>query len=299
MSGLQHDHGHHDHGHHGHDHGHDHRHAPGGRDWGEIADQIELDGEVLSPMLHQAIDRVRAAVGDGPVRRVVDAGAGPGVAACELARAFPDATVLAIDGAAPVAERAAVRAARLGVGDRVATQAADLEHGLPVEGPVDVVWSSMVLHHVADPARVLADAHAALRPGGVVAIVEFGPPTSTLPADLGVGTPGLRDRYEAAVRAAIADHLPPGAFDLDWPALLVAAGFEHVETLPLRLHRPAPLDDDARRWVLHNVQRVAPMVAQRLDAADVATLESLPELLARRDDLEVHAARVLYVGRRP
>lgn len=287
-----------------HHHGHGHRHAPGERDWAELADQLELDGEVLSPMLHEAIGRLADALGDRPVHRIVDAGAGPGVGACALALVFPSATVVAVDGAAPLLDRAAERAARLGVADRVTVHVADLEHGLGVAGPLDVVWSSMALHHVADPGRVLRDAHAALRPGGVVALVEFGPPTSTLPADLGVGRPGLRDRYEAAVRAAIADHLPPGAFELDWPALFTAAGLVPIGTTPLRLDRPAPLPDDARRWVRHGAGRVAPMVASRLDADDLAALAVLadpddPRGLAHRPDLELHAARTLHLARRP
>ncbi len=291
---------------HGHDHGHDHRHAPGDRDWGAMADHIALDGEVLAGIRDAAIARI-ASVVDGPVRRIVDAGSGPGVATCALALAFPDAEVRALDAAAPLLPHVRARAERLGVGARVTAAVADLEQGLPLDelgdGVLDLVWCSMVLHHVADPAQVVRDAHRALRPGGLLAIVEFGPATGTLPAELGFGPPGFAARYDAAFRAAVADHLPPGAFDLDWPALLAAADFELVDTCLLRTDLPAPLGDDARRWVRRGVEQGAPMVQDRLDTADSATLAVLadpddPRGVGHRADLEVHAARLLLVAQR-
>lgn len=295
---------HDEHRHEQHGHGHDHRQAPGDRDWGAMADHIELDGEVLAPLLDDALARLVAAVGDGPVRRVVDAGSGPGVGTVALALAFPGAQVTALDAAEPLLPWVTARAERFGVADRVTAAVADLEHGLAVEGPVDVVWSSMVLHHVADPRRVLRDAYAALRPGGVLAVVEFGPPTSTLPADLGFGAPGFTERYDAAFRAAVADHLPPGAFDLDWPALLATAGFDLVDTALVRTDLPAPLGDAGRRWVRRGLGQASPLVRERLDADDLATLDVLaddddPRGARQRADLEVHAARRLFLARRP
>lgn len=49
----------------------------------------------------------------------------------------------------------------------------DLEH-LPVaDGEVDTAVACMVLHHLSDPARALAEAHRALREGGELVIVDL------------------------------------------------------------------------------------------------------------------------------
>lgn len=49
----------------------------------------------------------------------------------------------------------------------------DLEH-LPVaDGEADIAVACMVLHHLSDPPRALAEAHRALREGGELAIVEL------------------------------------------------------------------------------------------------------------------------------
>jgi ArsR family transcriptional regulator len=49
----------------------------------------------------------------------------------------------------------------------------DLEH-LPVaDGEADTAVACMVLHHLSDPARALAEAYRALREGGELAIVDL------------------------------------------------------------------------------------------------------------------------------
>lgn len=52
---------------------------------------------------------------------------------------------------------------------------------------MNLAWAGMVLHHLADPGKVLREIHAALSDGGLMAIAEFGPPTRFFPDDLGFG----------------------------------------------------------------------------------------------------------------
>lgn len=179
----RHDHGHpgHQHGHqYGHEHAghaHDHTQAPGGRDWAEFGGRLEREGEFVRPLHDELVDSIRAALGVHPVRRVLDLGSGPGVATTLLAEAFPAARATAADASAPLLELAAARADRLGLSDRVETQLVDLEGSLDVlvaDGPADVVWASMVLHHVDGLAHTLARIRDLLAPGGVLALVEFG-----------------------------------------------------------------------------------------------------------------------------
>lgn len=296
----------HPHHHHHHHHHHDHRKAPGDRDWADFGAQLELEADVLSPYLDEATSVLASLARDGalPVRRIVDLGSGPGGAATALAGAFPEAEVLALDRTPALLDLARARAARLGVGDRVKTAPVDLEEGVGAVGPIDLAWTAMVLHHLPDPGRLLREISGLLTPGGLVAIVEFGPPTRTLPDDLGFGAPGFGARHAEAVAAAIEAHLPPGALHIDWPETLRAAGLEPIEQRTIRVDRPAPLPEPARRWIAQGLQRGADMLAERLSEADRATLAVLadpddPRGALRRTDTEVHAARSFYVARKP
>jgi SAM-dependent methyltransferase len=305
----------HDHHHpHGHDHPHDathgeqaHGHTHGERDWATFGPRLDLEGEVAMPLLHQAFDAITRVAGsvDG-IRSVLDLGSGPGVASVALAQRFPLAAVTAVDASAPLLEFARARAARFGVGERVDTRVADFERSLgdiAAVGGTDMVWASMVLHHVVDLPRMLADVHRLLRPGGVVAVVELARPHGTLPAGFDVGPPGFVDRFNDAVTMALEEHLPAGAMSLDWPALLTEAGFALLDHRELAMHLQAPLDDAARRLALQELQTSAQRVPQHLDGADrevLATLVDLtdPACLVHRDDLTYAITRTFLLGRR-
>ncbi len=236
-----------------HRHAHDHSHAPDGRDWATHADRLEREGQIAMPLFLEAVASIAHAVASpDDVATVVDLGSGPGVASVALAQRFPRAVVTAVDTSAPLLDRVSANAARAGVAGRVRTTVADLEQpldGLFVAGSVDVVWASMVLHHVLDLPRTLTDVHRLLRPGGVFAVLEFGRTRGVLPRGFDVGRAGFVERHDAAVRAAVEAHLPPGAMSLDWPTLLTEAGFEFVEHRELAAHVPAPLAPEARAFV--------------------------------------------------
>jgi ubiquinone/menaquinone biosynthesis C-methylase UbiE len=111
---------------------------------------------------------------EGPTK-VLDVAAGHGVWGLAFAKRHPLATVVALDWA-PVLEVARENARAAGVADRFSTiagSAFDVELG----SNYDVVLLPNFLHHFnkADGVRFLKRAHAALRPGGTVAIVEFVP----------------------------------------------------------------------------------------------------------------------------
>jgi trans-aconitate methyltransferase len=163
--------------------------------------------------MHEAFEAfeaiARAAGPAGDIRRIVDLGCGPGVAAVALAQRFADAVVTAVDGSAELLQRASDRAARFGVGELVDTRIADFGpslDGLAAAGTVDLVWVSMVLHHLAELPRTLAELHGLLRPNGLMAVVEK---TLTL-----------------------------GAMEQDWRALLTDAGFDVVDHREFALQLP-------------------------------------------------------------
>jgi SAM-dependent methyltransferase len=110
--------------------------------------------------------------------------------------------VIAVDESGDLLARLRAKARDLGLEDRVQTVEADLDQAWPALGPVDVTWTSMALHHLADPDRALREIFAATRPGGLVAVAESTAPMRFLPDDIGLGRPGLEARAQSAGRYA-------------------------------------------------------------------------------------------------
>jgi trans-aconitate methyltransferase len=143
-------------------------------DWAARVAHLEQEAEALLEVVTVAA----ASAGErcGSVRRIVDLGSGPGVGTCELARLFPDAEVVAVDGSEPMLLRAAERARSLGFADRVTTHLAHLPDGIADLEPADLVFASMVLHHAPDAAGVLrAVARSLVTSESILVVVEHGP----------------------------------------------------------------------------------------------------------------------------
>lgn len=271
-------------------------------DWAAMADLLELQAEAFRSYVTQAA----AELADPAPRRVLDIGSGPGVAACALAAAFPEAEVVAVDGSPELLARAEQRARRLGV--RLRTQATELPGGLAGLEPADLIWASRVVHHLPDQQDMVDRLARLLRPGGVLAVVEGGLPIRVLPTDLGFGRPGLQTRIDAAtaerfnqMRAEL-----DGAVQTvtDWGAMLRQAGLTEVRARSYLVDRPAPLDEPTRRSVRYWLERHRTGLVDRLDATDLATLDRLldpddPAGVERRADLFVLTAETVHLGRRP
>jgi len=110
---------------------------------------------------------------------------------------------------------------------------------LPVnDGGLDAAMMFLVLHHVADPARALAEAARTLKPGGRLVVVDM------LPHD--------RDEYRTQM-----GHLWLGFAEADVLRALRGAGFDHVRMLPL------PADPKAKGPALFAARAVKPAAGQR------------------------------------
>lgn len=279
---------------HPHQHSHDHagQHGPGPDDRA-MAEMLELDAEVLQDYLAELTGWL-GELADGEPQRIVDLGAGPGTGAFALARQFPQARVSAVDLSPLLLHRLSTRAATLGLADRVTGVEADLDAGLPDLGPADLIWAASSLHHMTDPDRVLADAFAALRPGGLLAVTEMHFFPRFLPADIGVGEPGLEERIHT-----ILDTSP----FVDWTENLARAGFtvEAARRFDVHLTDPGPA---AARYAENCLGRLRSHLDGQLSAEDLAALDALldgdgPHGLARRSDLEVRTTRTTWAARRP
>lgn len=105
-----------------------------------------------------------------PGAAVADLGCGAGHFTALLAPHV--ARVVAVDGSA---EMLAAARARTAAFPNVTVHLGDLEQ-LPVtDASMDVALLSLALHYVADPARVIAESHRIVRPGGRVVIVDMMP----------------------------------------------------------------------------------------------------------------------------
>lgn len=294
------------HHHHGdHQAGHQHRHHDHTDvDWNEMAPQLEAQAELFTPLYEHAMAWLAKRQTEPGL--IVDVGSGPGVVACLLADTFPGARIVAVDGSAPLLERARARAERLGVADRFGTVAGELPDALDdLDYPADLLWASRSLHHLGDQRAALAAFAARLTHGGTLALQEGGLPARFLPRDLGFGRPGLQARLDALEEewfAAMRADLPGSVAETeDWPALLGSAGLRPTGTRTFLLDLPAPTTDRARAYVVASLTRIREGLGDHLDADDRATLERLLDpddeaSVHHRPDVFVLAAQTVYTA---
>lgn len=115
---------------------------------------------------------MRASLGDAPFQAFLDLGTGTG----RLLEVFADqyVTALGVDASHDMLAVARANLSKAGLGH------AQVRHGdvyalnVPPKS-FDVVAIHQVLHYLDDPARALAEAARALRPGGRLMIVDFAP----------------------------------------------------------------------------------------------------------------------------
>ena len=285
-----------------HHHESSHRHGAGALDVAAMLELLDLDAEVMHSYLSDVVAWVHHLAADRPCRRILDLGCGTGAGGLALIRQFASADLIAVDMSAPMLARLNDKARDLGVIDRIRTVEADLDGVWPTIDPVDLVWASNSLHHMSDPDRVLADAFATIRPGGLLVMTEMESFPRFLPDDIGLGRPGLEARCHAAAADALADDLPH--LGDDWDTCLRTAGFtvEAERTFRIDLARPLPVA--AGRYAQASLRRMRSGLDGRLTADDLATLDTLVDGdnslgVLRRDDLTVRAARTVWVARRP
>jgi SAM-dependent methyltransferase len=269
----------------------------------------------------------------------VDVGCGGGGMAAALSRAVPAGPgagrVLAVDGdpAVLAAARSALVAGPVPVDFVLADLDGDLsEVADALGGPADLVWASASVHHAGDQQRAVDRLAGLLGPGGRLALAEGGLSPRCLPWDLGVGTPGLEARLDAAqdawfrrMRAALPGSVP---MPYGWPEALHRAGLSTVASRSWLLELPTPLSTMDREGVVADLARrvdwlrpagsrdahghahhtdphhnAANHAENLLSADDLAAWDRLldpadPAWLGARSDLYRVAARTVHIGRR-
>lgn len=138
-----------------------------GHDEKELA-RLEFQARMLGP----ATRAILGLAGIEPGMRVLDLGSGAGDVAFEVAELVgPDGSVVGVDQSVKALRFAAVRAERKGI-DNV-TFIHDDVHTVPIDDDFDAVVGRLILLYTPDPAGVLRKFAGLVRPGGVVAMMDY------------------------------------------------------------------------------------------------------------------------------
>lgn len=102
---------------------------------------------------------------------VADVGCGNGQAAIQIARCFPEVSVVGFDLHVPAVASARGYAEEAGLADRVRFEIREAERGLP--GSYDLITCFDVVHDMPQPVEALRAIRQALAPGGSLFVLEF------------------------------------------------------------------------------------------------------------------------------
>ena len=119
----------------------------------------------LLPRVDGLVERLEAGA------QVADVGCGGGVALIEMARAYPKSQYHGFDISRHALERAAANLRQAGI-DNVTFHDASVDP-LPSDARFDVVTTFDCLHDMTDPARVMRQIRAAIRPDGIWLVADI------------------------------------------------------------------------------------------------------------------------------
>ncbi|UDY37057.1 class I SAM-dependent methyltransferase [Dermatobacter hominis] len=213
-----------------------------------LADSYDAVGvDFITPIARGLVDELDPRPGEA----ALDVGCGKGAALVPLARAVgPSGTAVGIDVSPGMVDRA--RAAIEEAGTSATVEVGDAMHP-EVDGPFDLIASSLVLFFLSDPLAALMAWRPLLREGGRVGVSTFGP---------------LTERWRTTVDAELHRHAPahvkdartdgqagPFSSDAGMEELLRSAGYGDVRTVTTTV---CPRFDDPEHW-----QRFSMSVGQR------------------------------------
>lgn len=204
----------------------------------EAAEAIAYDMMDHRAVNQKFVDDLLAA---GPVgSQVIDLGTGTARIPVLLCQRLPEVRVLAIDASTSMLDLAATRIDVGGVMDQVQLQQADAKELADFDDEIcDCVISNSLLHHLAEPGRVLGEALRLVRTGGWLFIRDLMRPATSEEVD--------------RLTALHAGNEPPEARQLLHQSLHAALTLEEVRDLLSTLGIPAttaqPTSD--RHWTIN------------------------------------------------
>jgi demethylmenaquinone methyltransferase/2-methoxy-6-polyprenyl-1,4-benzoquinol methylase len=110
--------------------------------------------------------------------RVLDVACGTAAVSIALARASPGRTIVGVDQSAEMLAAARARVAGAGLGSRIELHEGRAETLPFADAEFDALTFTYLLRYVDDPAATLAELARVVKPGGMIAMQEFGLPRS-------------------------------------------------------------------------------------------------------------------------
>lgn len=270
--------------------------APVPTDFDELAPTYDNDSKVERSRAIAAA--IAAAVPLSRAMTALDYGCGTGLVSWELADRLGHVTLA--DSSAGMREVTALRLAARDDADRFDLVALDLATQ-PAPSTYDLVYSSLVLHHIEDTRAILAAMLAALRPGGWLAIADLDHDHGNHfhPDDFGGHTGFHRDALAAD---AVAAGFPEPRFRTATRVSKHKDGVPHTfDVFLMTAQRPAqPLLVAAPRGHGPHVHHDAP----RLDVVGVRKVRRVARVVGddpkhrpeRRDNLPRHVDHRVVLG---
>lgn len=108
--------------------------------------------------------------------RVLDVASGTAAVAIELARRSPERTVLGVDQSPEMLAAGRARVERAGLGRRIELREGRAESLPFAAAEFDAVTCTYLLRYVDDPGATLRELARVVRPGGMLALLEFAVP---------------------------------------------------------------------------------------------------------------------------
>jgi len=117
-------------------------------------------------------------LGVGRCEKALDLGTGPGDIPILLAAPTQGLHIMAVDLAKSMLDRAEQKVALAGLQNRIRLAQMDVKALDLPDDSFDAVFSNTILHHLPEPAAMLAEAARVLRPGGLLLIRDLYRPES-------------------------------------------------------------------------------------------------------------------------
>jgi SAM-dependent methyltransferase len=243
-------------------------------------DRLDLQGKVLAPATRKILEFAGLARG----MRVLDLGCGAGDMAFVAAELVgPTGEVCGVDQSGDSVSKARARAHARGL-TNLRFVVRDINEPTP-DGPFDAITARLVLMYLPDPARVLRTQAAALRPGGLMAPIEFDLHSArSLPS-----TPLVTQALSWLRAAFVAADIDPALGPCLW-ALLEDAGLRPRGMVGVQPHF-APDDPDGAALLSGIVTTALPLI-ERAGAATAAEVGS--DTLRQRIGDELADARAVF-----
>ena len=208
-----------------------------------IAPRYDFLNHVLSAGLDRRWrDRAVDALALSENARVLDVCTGTADLAIAAVTRARGASVIGVDFAGEMLRLGLAKVRNASLGNRIRLVRGDAARIPVVDSSCDAATIAFGIRNVAEPERALAEIARVLKPGGRLAILEFGQPR----------IPGIRALYSGYFRhvlprigrlvskhqsayaylpASVGTFPPPSEF----AGTLAATGFSHVQTVPLTL----------------------------------------------------------------